>query len=737
MNMMKRILALALAVMMLLTVAACGKDDKSGLTPDTTPPDTTPGGNDTQTPGIPEIVLMKKEATLKVGETMSLAGAYVLKNCTVDTVTYGTGDPAIATVDVNGNLRALSAGEVEITVSAANGACKDSLKLTVTSDGNEDPPIVDPPKPPEPELELSFTEATMTVGDSKQIAYTLLNVDENAIVSFAASSGVVKVNQNGLIEAKEAGNCIVTVSVTGGPSKTITVTVKAPDIPNPPESTVPHYEPTLDPEGSYITVRAKDVKHVFFHNLIAFEDTTGHFDKDCLYVSEFKAMLEQMYDNGYVLINIDYMYEYYEENGVLKAKLRDTIKIPSGKKPLVMSVDNVCYPSNEHGMGRVDRLVVKNGKLYTYTKLSDGTDFYSDDNDIFPILENFIAEHPDFSFSGARCVVAPSGYAGLFGYNTTSKATAAEKQTADVEVKKIVDWFRGNGYTFACHSYSHGDYSTMSLTGIANDFAKWDAEVLPYIGKTHVFIYPYGSFTPKNSDQAKELSARGFAVFCATSMNGVNWDNFPLAGNCYNERIILDGQCLRKYADHANMKALFDAYSVYDNTQRKIKLEKGGAQGSIQLSHSTLILEEGKTAALTATLKGLSAKVVYTSDSPNVSVDQDGKITAVSVGEATVTATCGVYTAKCKVTVIEPLPDPKITLSTNNLVLRVGESVYLVASANRDDINFVWTVSNEEALFVDDGNLQALMEAEAVIVRVEAEDGSCYAECMVDIVPAG
>ncbi len=744
MKITKRILALTLALLMLFAAIACGKDKGPGLIPDSTPPEQKPEVKDPPV-NLPEIVLMKEEATLKVGETLSLAGAYILKNCTDATVTYGTGDPMIATVDVNGTIRGISEGETTITLSAANGACKDTMKITVTAAGNIEPGPGpgpgpgpdDPPEPPAPKLELSFTEAALTVGDTKQIAYTILNMGENTTVSFVCSSGAVSVNENGLIEAKEAGECVVTVVVTDGPSAEITITVKAPDIPLPPESTIPHYEPTFDPEGSYISVKAKNVKHVFFHNLIAFEDKTGYYDTDCLYVSEFKAMLEQMYDNGYVLINIDYMYEYYEEDGVLKAKLRDTIKIPSGKKPLVISVDNVCYPSNEHGMGRVDRLVVKNGKLYTYTKLADGTDFYSDDNEVFTILENFIAQHPDFSFSGARCVVAPSGYAGLFGYNTTTKATAAQKQEAEVEVKKIVDWFRGNGYTFACHSYSHGDYSTMSLAGIANDFAKWDDEVVPYIGKTHVFIYPFGNFTPKNSDQAKELSARGFAVFCATSMNGVNWDNFPLAGNCYNERIILDGRCLRTYADHENMKALFDAYSVYDNTQRKIKLEKGGTQASIALNENELTLEMGKNFTLKATVTGLSAKVVYTSDNPGVVVDQNGKVMALAVCEATVTATCGVYTATCKVTVTEPRPDPKITLSCNQLTLRVGESVFLTASSNWEDMVFVWTTSNEEALFVDDGNLQAMMEAEAVIVRVEAEDGSCYAECMVDIVATG
>ncbi len=723
----KRILALLLTLAMIVSITACGKDEKKPDVEPDVPTDTNPG---VQT-NLPEIILMASEVTLKVGETLSLAGAYVLKNCPDPTVSYATGDPLVATVDVNGMVRAITAGSTTITLSAANGVCMANIRLTVQAadvkpNDPDNPPDI-PPEPPKPSVELSFSEVTLTVGESKQIAYTLLNCDENTLVSFSSSSAVARVNANGLIEAVSPGSCVITATITGGASATVTVTVKEPEV---PVSSVPHYEPTLDPNTTYETYSAKNVKHVFFHNLIAFDDPTDYYDKDCLYVSEFKAILEQLYNNNYVLINIDYIYDYYEEDGVLKAKLRDTIKVPAGKKPLIMSVDNVCYPDNEHGMGRVDSLVVKNGKLYTYTKLKDGTDFYSNDNDVFPILENFIAEHPDFSFSGARCVVAPSGYAGLFGYDTTASATAAEKAEAEVEVPKIVDWFRGNGYTFACHSYSHGDYSTMSIANIRKDFDKWDNEVLPYIGKTYVFIYPFGNFTPKNSDQAKELSAKGFAVFCATSMNGVNWNNFPLEGNCYNERIIIDGQCLRKYADHANMKALFDAYSVYDNTQRTIKLEN---KISVTLDHPTLSLEVGQNAVLNAVVKGSSAKVVYSSNDSCVSVDQNGKVIALVAGQAKITASCGVYTAVCEVTVSEPKPEAHITLNCYQIMLNVNDAILLTASANVEGLTFVWTSSNEEALHVDDGNVRALAPAEAVIVRVEATDGSCFAECMIDI----
>ena len=182
------------------------------------------------------------------------------------------------------------------------------------------------------------------------------------------------------------------------------------------------------------------------------------------------------------------------------------------------------------------------------------------------------------------------------------------------------------------------------------------------------------------------------------------------------------------------MKALFDAYSVYDNTQRSIKLYRDGKEGSITLGKTSLTLEMGGSATLSATVQGLTAPIRYSSDNPCVTVDQNGKVTAVSVGRATVTATCGLYTAECTVTVTEPKPAPKIELNIYHITLNVGDAVFLTASSNVEDMAFVWTSSNEEALFVDDGNIRALSPAEAVIVSVMAADGSCEVQCMVDII---
>ena len=77
------------------------------------------------------------------------------------------------------------------------------------------------------------------------------------------------------------------------------------------------------------------VRHIFFHSLIV--DTSLAFDGDHMSngynywmttVDEFKRMLEELHKNDFVLIDIHDIEAPY---------------VPKGKKPLVLSVDDVNY----------------------------------------------------------------------------------------------------------------------------------------------------------------------------------------------------------------------------------------------------------------------------------------------------------------------------------------------------------------------------------------------------------
>lgn len=74
---------------------------------------------------------------------------------------------------------------------------------------------------------------------------------------------------------------------------------------------------------------------------------------------------------------------------------------------------------------------------------------------------------------------------------------------------------------------------------------------------------------------------------------------------------------------------------------------------TVKLSKKTLSLGVGKTATLT--VRGNKKSVIWTSsDSTIATVSKKGKITAVALGEAKITATIGMKQYTCKVTVTNP-----------------------------------------------------------------------------------
>ena len=75
-------------------------------------------------------------------------------------------------------------------------------------------------------------------------------------------------------------------------------------------------------------------------------------------------------------------------------------------------------------------------------------------------------------------------------------------------------------------------------------------------------------------------------------------------------------------------------------------------QSSISLNKAAVTLDLLEETTLLATLQNLEGDIVWTSsDTSVVTVNSEGKIQGLKEGAATVTATCGDYSASCAVTV--------------------------------------------------------------------------------------
>ncbi|MBE6047851.1 MAG: hypothetical protein E7213_05525 [Clostridium sp.] len=308
------------------------------------------------------------------------------------------------------------------------------------------------------------------------------------------------------------------------------------------------------------------VEHIFFHSLIVYPklafDNIGHsangYNMWFTTVDEFKNILPQLHARGYVLFNITDIYKK-DTNG---KTVQQDIYLPEGKKPLILSQDDVNYYEYMKLDGFADRLVIdENDEISTLVRNNDNEEEITRDGDIVPIVDDFIKQHPDFSYKGAKGTLAVTGYEGVLGYRLDSEENREE-------AKKVVDKLKEDGWTFASHSYTHNGngyfQGVQNYDNLRYDFTKWNNEIKPIIGETNIFISPFGATL--EGENVNLVTEFGFDTYC-------NVSRFPeneYSGNLIiTPRFNIDGYTLL-YCKDSLRKLFFEPDEVLTPNVRPI-----------------------------------------------------------------------------------------------------------------------------------------------------------------------
>ena len=261
------------------------------------------------------------------------------------------------------------------------------------------------------------------------------------------------------------------------------------------------------------------------------------------------------------------------ENGNEKMTAGE-ILLPPGKKPFVMSQDDLCYYDYMLDDGFASRIVIgDDGKPTCEMTLADGT-VTRGSYDLVPILEDFIEEHPDFSYRGARAVLAFTGYQGILGYRTASSYSDSPTYEEDRrQAAEVAQCLRNNGWELASHSWGHINYGSRSVEDVITDARKWEDRVESLIGETDIILYPFGAdigdWHPYSHDNEKydALYQMGFRYFCNVD-SSPSWVQ-PGPDYLRQGRRNLDGY--RMYYDlpetnpsKTHLDDLFDVTTVFD-----------------------------------------------------------------------------------------------------------------------------------------------------------------------------
>ena len=331
------------------------------------------------------------------------------------------------------------------------------------------------------------------------------------------------------------------------------------------------------------------IPHLSFHPLIAdpqraFADAvySGSYQYHHLTVTEFRTILQQLYVNGYVLVSFEDVITSQQGSDGSISYGANPIYLPAGKKPILITQTQPNYYAymvdgdgdgipDKDGGGFASRLMVDpSGKLTCEMVDSTGATV-TGSFDLVPILEEFIAAHPDFSYRGARATLALSGFEGLFGYRTTPEtATKLSQSYYDQQVQgasEVIAALRERGYRFACYTYGNIGYGDASVDRIRADLEKWSQEVVPLLGKTELLVFAKSSDIsktndPYSGDKYALLRDAGFRCFLGFCSGSTPWAT--ISGESVRQgRLMVTGYNLEN--NPAYFKGLFDATAVLDS----------------------------------------------------------------------------------------------------------------------------------------------------------------------------
>ena len=168
---------------------------------------------------VESVTLDRHELTLKEGETNRLVATVSPSNATDKTISWATSNPAIVSVDKEGNVKGVAVGTA--TVAASHGNLSDACKITVTASAV-----------PVTSISLDKTTLALAEQDTYQLTATVKpdNATDKTVTWSTANAAIATVSDNGLVTAVAEGTTTITAKA-GDKTATCSVTVSKKVIP--------------------------------------------------------------------------------------------------------------------------------------------------------------------------------------------------------------------------------------------------------------------------------------------------------------------------------------------------------------------------------------------------------------------------------------------------------------------------------------------------------------------------
>lgn len=661
---------------------------------------------------VETIELNRYTAQIRVQDGYRLTANIYPLTATDKSVTWSSSNPQIVSVDTEGNVLGIGLGEAQIICTANDGSgITAQCRVTVTTTATQSVSVT------------ANGSTTLKASETVQLTAIVLpeTASDKSVRWQSDKTDIATVDNRGLVTAVSVGSATITATNSGGQTASISITV----VPTPVES--------IELNKTTVTLKASETLLLI---ATVFPETATQKGIEWSSSDETIATVTQ---NGLVTAAT-------KGEAVITAKAVDGSGITATCKISVIATDVTSIKITANGTTtlKASETLQLTATVLPETATDKSVRWTSASPEIADINENGLVT----AYAVGKTTITATASSGLTDEITitveptlvssiilnqpsiTMRVTNEIQLSATVlpttATDKTLTWTSSNSSIASVDS--NGKVTAVkegqaSIICTANDGSGVAATCIINVVDTDVEIVTITAEGPTTLKVSETVQLKATVQPETTTDKSITWSS----GN--DKVASVDGDGL--------VTAVSEGFAVITATtsnglKDQITITVVDTQvSSITLNESTIILMANETYSLipniqpqTATNKQL---LWSTGDASVATVAQDGVVSALAVGETTVTASAtdgsGVF-ASCKVTVI-PTPAESITITVvGSTTLEINQTVQLTAEvlpANATDKSVLWTSSNKTVAEVtENGLVTALTAGEAVITATNS-----------------
>ena len=669
---------------------------------------------------------------MRVGDIKTIHITVEPATTTDKSVTFASSDPSIAGVDADGKVTAFALGETTITITAKSGVST-TINVTVVAT-------------PAALITLNKTEATLKATETVALEATVgpETTTDKTVTWTTSDASIATVDENGVVTAVTVGKATITATTVNGLKATSEITVVATPAAsitlNKTEATLKATETvSLEATVAPDTTTDKSVIWSSSDSNIATVDENGVITA----VAVGKATITATTANGLkaeceitVVESLAASISLNKSEATLKAT--ETVSLEATIGPETTTDKTVTWTTSDDSIATVD----ENG-IVTAVAVGNATITATTANGLKATCEITVAETP------ASGIVIDKDALGITGDNLEMRVGDTKTINVSVEPATTTD----KSVTFSSSNaevatvYTDGKVTALAL-GETTITITAKSGVSTTINVT-VVATPAASITLNKAEatlKATETVALEATVGPETTTNkSVTWSTSDASIGTVDENGVVTAVAVGKAtitATTANGLKATCEITVAETPASGIVIDKD----ALGITGNNLEMRVGDTKTINVTVEPATATdktITFSSSNAEVAtVDADGKVTALALGETTITITARSGVSASITVNVVATSAASITLNKIEATLKATETVALEATIDPEtttDKSVTWSTSDASIATVDeDGVVTAVAVGKAIITATTANGltASCDITVLHRDVPA-